>query len=346
MALRIAGEWRGFQQPLVTGSSDVHNVRFDLHGVAQPVQIASASVVLQPSQVLVQNLAASVGPVAFTGWLRQSRGCPSLMPCQAEFSLRAASLSLDDLNQLLNPRLRSEPWYRRLAGSATAPSLFARLHAGGQISIARLAVKSVVLQNLTGNLRLEPGVVRLSAAGAGLFGGTMHGDWRADFGASEPFYEGSGTLQRVVLAQVSSAMRDNWATGTADAQYHVTTSGWSSADFMRSAVASLDFAWKDGSLHHLTLSPARSAARAGSAALRIDTFRGRASLRDSVLTISDAQMETPSGIYTVSGTATRTRELDLTFTLNRAQQYSVGGTLAAPRVQAVVLPPQRSAVVR
>lgn len=348
MALRIAGEWRGFQQPLVTGSSDVHNVRFDLHGVAQPVQVASASVLLQPSQVLVQNLTGSVGPVGFTGWLRQSRGCPSPGLCQAEFALRAGAVSLDDVNRLVNPRFRPEPWYRRFASSTAAPSLFSRLRADGQISIARLGVKNIVLQNFAGTLHLAPGAAQLSAAGATLFGGVLHGDWRADFTGSEPAYEGRGTLQRVALAQVSSAMRDNWATGAADAQYRLTASGWTSADLVRSAAASLDFTWKDGLLRHLSLAPARGAATHvdASGALRINTFRGRASLRDGVLTISDAQMETPAGIYAVSGTATRARELDLTFTLNRAQQYNVGGTLAAPRVQAVVLPPQRSAVVR
>jgi hypothetical protein len=346
MALRIAGQWRGFQQPLVTGSSDLQNVRFDLNGVAQPVQIAAASVLIQPAQVVVQNLIAAVGPVGLTGWLKQSRGCPSPAPCKAEFSLRAGAVSLDDLNRLLNPRLRSEPWYRRLAGGGEAPpSLFARLHADGQISVSRLSVKTMVLQNVAGTLHLAPGKAQVSAATANLFGGSARGDWQADFTRPEPSYIGSGILQRVALAQLSAAMRDNWATGNADAQYQFTASGWTSADLAHSASATLDFTWKDGSLRHLALASAHGT-RSDGAALRINSFRGRAVLNKGVLTIADAQMQTPSGTYAVSGTATGARELALTFTLKGAQQYNVGGTLASPRVQAVNLAPPRPNVAR
>jgi hypothetical protein len=205
-----------------------------------------------------------------------------------------------------------------------------------------------VLQNFSGNLRLDPGGVQLSDARAGLFGGAIRGDWRADFTGAEPSYAGSGTVQRVALAQLSSAMRDNWATGAADGRYRITFSGWNSADLVKSVDAGLDFTWKDGSLRHMTLAPVRGTpARIDTAgALRINTFRGRATLRDGVLTIADAQMETPSGVYAVSGTATSARELSLTFTLNRAQQYNVGGTLAAPRVQAVNVSAQKASIAR
>jgi uncharacterized protein involved in outer membrane biogenesis len=312
-------------------------VRFVLPGVAEPVQIATASVTLQPQQVLVQNLSAAVGPVAVAGWIRETRGCAAPQPCAAEFSLRAGNVALDDVNRILNPRLRSEPWYRKLAGDSAPQSLFARLHADGQVSIARLNVKTVALQNVTGTLHLGAGTAKLSAATASLFGGTVRGDWQADFTGDQPAYQGSGTLQRVALAQVSAAMHDNWAAGAADAQYRVTASGWTSAELLKSATASLDFTWKDGSLRHLALTAARVPAHTDSSgALRINSFHGRAALRDGVFTISDAQMDTPSGIYEVSGTATRARELALTFTQSRAQQqYNVGGTLAAPRVQAV-----------
>jgi uncharacterized protein involved in outer membrane biogenesis len=348
MAMRIAGEWRGFQQPMVTGTSDIANARFTLNGVAAPVQIAFASVQIQPTQVLVQNLAASAGPVSFAGWLRQSRGCPSPEPCKAEFSLRATSVALDDVNRILNPQLRTgEPWYRRLGGGASAPaSLFSRLTADGQISIARLAVKNVVLQNLSGTLHLAPGKALVSVASATLFGGAARGEWQADFSGAEPSYSGTGKLQRAALAQLSAVMRDNWATGTADAEYRITASGSTSAELVRTAAATIDFTWKDGALRHLALGPARVAPATEAGALRINTFRGRAVLRDGVLTISDAQMQTPSGVYVVSGTASRTRELALTFTLNRTQQYNVGGTLAAPQVQAVNLAPPKTSVAR
>ena len=81
------------------------------------------------------------------------------MPCRAEFALHADRVDMDDVNRLLNPRLHSEPWYRRIAGVDSAPGVLARLHAEGQISVARLLVKNVALQNVGATLKLDPDAV-------------------------------------------------------------------------------------------------------------------------------------------------------------------------------------------
>jgi hypothetical protein len=347
VSLQISGPWQRFQPPQVTGTARFENAGFELPGVAAPVQISGADVLLTPDHVEAQNVAFRAGPLAATGTFRLPRACASNPNCEIEFTAHSERVSIDDLNRLLNPRFHSEPWYRRIGSGGARESLFSRLHANGQISVTRLAIKSVVMQNFASNLRLDPGTVQFSAAHATLFGGTVRGDWRADFRGSEPHYDGTGTLQRVALAQVSAAMRDNWATGSVDGRYQIVLGGWDSAELVKSAAGSLDFSWKDGSLRHLALAPARRPApRLDAAALRIENFRGRVTLRDGVLTISDGQMQTPSGIYAVSGTATRARELALVFRLNRAQQYNVGGTLAAPRVQAVNLEAARTTVSR
>jgi hypothetical protein len=215
------------------------------------------------------------------------------------------------------------------------------------LQIGKLAVKSIAIQNTAATVRLDAGILQVTATGS-VFGGSVKGDWRGDFTGTEPGYTGSGTFDKVALAQVASAMHDNWATGTADASYRIVTSGWTSAQLLDAAAGSLDFTWRDGTLRRFALGPVHAARLSDVPAgtLRIRDFRGHATLRHRMLSLDASRMETPGAIYTVSGTASSTRELALTFTLNRSQQYTVAGTLDAPRVEAVAIPPARASVAR
>jgi len=96
----------------------------------------------------------------------------------------------------------------------------------------------------------------------------------------------------------------------------------------RSASGSADFEWRNGALPRLSL--------AAPGALRLRRLSGRLTLRDRTLTFSAAHLDAPGGPYSLSGTASFTRELDLTLIGRDSRQYSVTGALARPRVS---LPP-------
>ena len=70
-------------------------------------------------------------------------------------------------------------------------------------------------------------------------------------------------------------MRDDWINGTAQGTYKVTSSGWTFADLIDSAAATLDVS-ASGELPHITLVP-------GSGGLVMRHFAGRWALRNGTL---------------------------------------------------------------
>jgi hypothetical protein len=343
--LAVAGGWAGFVPPVITGMADVASVTAEVPWIAAPLKIASARIALAPTEVAAQDIVASTGPLAFRASFVRPRGCAPGADCAVQFSLSTEQVALDDLNRLLNPRLRSEPWYRRLAGGGSdATSAVMRFTAHGRVNAARLLVKNVTAQNVSADVQLAPGVVALSKATAQVLGGNVSGEWRGEFGGAAPSYSGSGSADRIQMAQLAAVMGDGWAAGTLHGSWRLTLSGWDARELVRSAAGSLDFDWRDGTLRHLTLAAASSeatvAAGTPAAPLRLVRFAGRATLRGSVLTLEQSRMETRDGIYTVSGTASAGRALALRFAAP-AHTYEVGGTLAEPRVEASAVTGER-----
>ncbi len=86
---------------------------------------------------------------------------------------------------------------------------------------------------------------------------------QADFTVNPPAYSGTGTLEKVALGQLAEAMHDNWITGSGNVRISSpTTQGWSKAELLANADASLQVEARDGSLPHLTLAgESESAAR-------------------------------------------------------------------------------------
>jgi len=330
--LALAGGWPGFVPPVTTGMAEVSAVTAEVPGVAAPLEIASARISLSSTELAAQDVVASAGPVAFRASFVKPRGCAPGPECTAEFALSAEQLALDDINRLLNPKLRSEPWYRRLAGSNDAAVLpLAGWTARGHVSVTRLLVKNVAAQDFAADVELAPGVLTLDNASAQALGGNVTGDWRAEYGGNAPSYSGNGKLDRVQMAQVAAAMGDSWAAGTLSGQWRLALSGWEARELARSATGSLDFDWRDGTLRHLTLASSASKSLP-SAPVRLVRFSGRAALRAGTMTLEQSRMETRDGIYTVSGTASAGRALALRFAA-AARTFEVGGTLADPRVE-------------
>ncbi len=326
--LRFAGSWFGFAAPTATGSAQLRSITATLRGVAAPLQISSAELTLTPENATLQKIAASFPGkhVALNGWVRLPRGCATLNECPAHFELTADQLSTDDLNELLNPRLRRRPWYDVLPPRDSG-SLFANVRAEGHLSVNRLLVESVAARRVVAAVRFEPGKLAVTDLRGQLFGGTLRAEWQADFAGSHPAYALRGTLESASMAQIAAAMDDEWATGSANLSYQGTASGWTGAGLAASATGSLQFDWRDGALAHVALAGAKPP-------LHIRRFAGRMELRAGVLEIAASRMETSAGIYKVSGTASLARQLGITLLGDGAPGFVITGPLAKPQVAA------------
>lgn len=325
-SLQVDGRWNGFGAPVLTGSAQLRNVAAQMKGVAAPVQVSSVTLAISEDRVSVQKLAASLGGtgISFTGSLELARGCDPLPSCPATFDLHAGTVPLDELNRVLNPRLRPQSWFP--LGRPAAESNLARLQAQGTIAVDRLLLKSVAVTRIEAQVRIADSRVDVTHLQAQLLGGRHRGEWHADFSGRAPVYSGSGTVEGTALAQVALAMRDPWAAGTAGGSYRLTLSGWSAPELVSSLAGSMDFDWRGGVLRHLVLGETRDP-------LRFQRFTGHALLRDSTFTLSGCRLQTPQGSFTVSGTASLGRQLDLGLARESGPGYSVSGSLARPRVK-------------
>ncbi len=322
--LRIAGNWSGFTAPVVTGSMQLRNLIMPLQGVGEPAHVRSATAVLQPDEVRVQNLAASFpgSGIVVDGSVVLPRTCGFAQGCAARFDLHASHLAADDLNRLLNPQLHRVPWYRVLAPERGTS--LRDLAAQGRIRIDRFGLKALDIERVVAQVDVHDRDLRISDFRAETLGGKLRGVWQADFSSVEPSYSGSGVLERVSLTRVATLTHTDWVTGTANGKFTIKLSGWDASNLEQSAEGTLDFNCQDSQLHSLALD-------GNGGPLRVKHFAGRAMLSEGRLEFQPSRMETADGIYTVSGTAAPGR-LDLKFAGKAPRAYAVSGTLEKPRV--------------
>jgi AsmA family/AsmA-like C-terminal region len=336
--LRIAGQWSGFSAPTVTGSAQLNSVRAQVRGLHAPLEITSANVTLAQSETRLQNVAASLGDTRWNGSVSLPRHCASLQTCPVTFELHTDVVNTHELSALFNPGAVKQPWYRLLSSSAQpGPSVFMDLDASGRVSAKRLVLGSLTGTQVTANLQLQKGKLRIADLRCEVLRGKHAGEWTADFTTKPPIYTGGGTLERVSLGQVAETMHDGWITGGGSATYHVTASGYTMGELLDSAEGGAQFEMRDGILPHIELT-------SGNGPLHVRRFKGQVTLRDGVFAIKEGKLQAASGIYEVSGTASLGRKLSIRIAQDGSHAFNVTGTVEEPSVVLVSGPETQAAL--
>jgi hypothetical protein len=337
--LQVAGPWAewgkgtasGFPGPQVTGTAKLRNARFGISGAGGPVDILSADLRFSPDRVFIAKLNAKAAGTSWTGSLEMPRGCGTPSDCQVRFCLNANQIALGELSEWISPRPKARPWYRVLQRNPQAgPSFLARLRASGRMTTERFEVQRVAATRVSADVSVEAGKLESSGLNAEFFGARHHGEWRVDFSVQPAICSGSGRLNRVPLARLAETMQDAWISGIASGSYQVK--GPCTAEFWHSAEGTLQFDVRDGALPHISLA-------GDEAPLKIARLSGQARLHGGKFELQDATLNSASGAFRLSGTASLKRDLNLKLSRTAsgaAAGYSITGTLAAPRV--VLLP--------
>jgi hypothetical protein len=322
----LQGEWRGFVQSDATGTMQVRNLVAEVPGVASPVKIASADVVLQQNQVTMRRLEANIDELRATGNATFPRHCEENQPCVSRVDMQIDDLDLDQVNRLLNPRLKKRPWYQ-MFGVSGERSVLASWDATGTLEAKRLTAKSLSANKLALKFQLHQGKLKLGDVRADILGGIHTGNWSADFNGDAPAYSGTGTLSKVAVAQLAALMKDAWGTGTLNGSYDLKLAGWDLGDLLVSSKGTCQFQWRDGALRHLTLD-------GKSPQVRFPQWAGQCEWSKDGFRVSGSKMRAASGIYVISGTVQPSKDLRLEFVRGDGTAYQVTGTLEKPRVEA------------
>jgi uncharacterized protein involved in outer membrane biogenesis len=334
--LQIAGSWlgrsqgttSGFTGPQVTGTAKLRNVRIAVRGVGGPVEMASAEMQLLTDRVRLVKVNAKAADTLWTGSIEMPRGCGTPGACEAHFVLNANQIALDALSEWAKPGPTERRWYQVLESSTQGgPSFLASMRASGQLTIDRLQMHRIAATRVSAKVTLDGGKFQIAQLNADLLGGKHRGDWQADFGANPAVCSGSGSFSGLSLSRLADVAKDAGIAGVVNATYEVK--GTCPEGFWKSAEGKLQFAMKDGTLRHLKLGE-------DAEPLEVTRFLGQAQLNGGEIQMKDAKLDSTSGTFQVSGTASVKGELDFRLTKvpggTAAQEYTIGGTLAEPQV--------------
>ena len=337
ISLHVDGGWAGFAAPVVTGTAQLYSVRARIRGLNKPVEISSATIELTPGAAEVRKVSASAAGNAWRGSLTIPRPCDTPRACVIGFDLHTDEFVTDNLAALVNAVPGKQPWYRFLSSPAQSKPYLASIHAAGRLTAGRVLIHNLVANRVSAEVELEQGRLQLSNLRAEVLGGRHTGEWLVDFTVNPPTYRGNGTLEKVALGQVAEAMHDAWITGTANVEYRAATQGWTKTELLSHANAGFQMEARDGSLPHLTLA-------GESSPLRVNRFTGQLLLRAGKFEIEAGKLQTPGGIYQLSGTASLGRVLDIKLAREGARGFNITGTLNQPRVTLNTTPETQAAL--
>lgn len=158
----------------ISGTLTLRTVKWTPEFLANPVEIANATLRIDETGAMWDPVAFSYGPVSGTATLKLAVGCLAGEKCTPQFtadfgsldagSLQAALLGAREPGTLLSSlleRLRpgSSPGWPELNGIARAGSLL---------------IGPIALNNAEANVRLQPDGAEIGAFDAALFGGRVH----------------------------------------------------------------------------------------------------------------------------------------------------------------------------
>jgi hypothetical protein len=323
--LSFFGGWQGFAAASVTGTAQLHDVRAGMRGLNPPIDIASATLKLEPDSTSLEKISARIGDTHWTGSVNAPRHCAP-EGCTFQFDLAADRLSSGDISEWFTPRPAKRPWYRILTSSEPpGKSPLLAIQARGALRVDRLSLKQVEASQIAAQMVLDRGKITLNNLRGQVFAGMHQGNWAIDVSVQPPRYQATGTLQNVSLAKVSAAMNDGWATGTADGKFDLTSAGNSFHDLLARADGDLQATMRNGGLARMELPGAAKPFPVHLLAVRLKAKNGEWRL-------NSGRLESHDGIYQISGTASPAGVLNLVFTRGDEQSWNVTGTLLKPRV--------------
>jgi hypothetical protein len=360
----VSGPWQGFAAPAAVGTAQLRNVRAEMHGLNTPIEIASASMSLDPDAVRMEKISAWTGGTHWSGGVTAPRHCtapgagpvvvpgaapavvagavPGITPtCVFQFDLTADQISIGDLAEWFTPHPAKRPWYRILnsnSNDSQGSSPLLAIQAHGTLHVGRFGLKKVSATQVATQVEVDRGKITLTALRGQLLEGTHQGNWVVDMSNRDVAnhdvatqsvrYHGTGTLQDISLAQVGAVMNDDWISGTAGGNFDVDGSGDSFRQLLERADGKLQFVMRNGSLPHIEI-PGTPAP------LAVHRFAGELHLKKGAWELSAGRLESRDGTYQVGGTASPGNGFDFVLTRGDEQSWTLTGTLAKPHVAPV-----------
>jgi hypothetical protein len=213
-----SGKWSGdlhyrreTEKSAWTGRLQITDAELPVTGLADPVRFKSARLQVDGERVAVDQVAASVGKVAFRGEYRHD---PALARPD-RVRLRAETLDAADLEAELLPSLRRDrSLIARALGRSNVPDWMKDRAVEGTVQVDDLVLGAAHLANVRAGLRWDSARVELDGLQARLDRAAITGRLIIGLRGAQPTYRLAGRLKGL-----------NWQSGKLDAEATLQTSG-------------------------------------------------------------------------------------------------------------------------
>jgi hypothetical protein len=186
-------EWARDEVGQWSGEYELQNARIPVEGLAEPLKLQSASVILNGKRVAVNKIKAKVGAITFTGDYRWEPG--AVRP--HKFHIAIPSADAAELQRILAPALvRDRGFFARTLsfGQAPPPEWLKSRRADGTVSIGTLSFGDTAVHVDAARLLWDAAQVRLVGINAHVQEAELAGDLTVNLSGRTPHYRFDGKL--------------------------------------------------------------------------------------------------------------------------------------------------------
>jgi hypothetical protein len=293
----------------LTGTVTLHNANWKADYLANHVEIAKATLHLDPGGLRWDSVDFSYGPVKGTASLTLPADCQPPLPCAPRFDLQFGDLDASALQAAIlgahEPGTLLSGLIARLRPS-TAPA-WPRL--SGTVKADSLILGPVTLRDASATLNIDSAGVEISDLTGDLLGGSVHGSGTLARG-DKPVYTLEGQFDKLSPAAVGQlvGLRCSGGEFTADGKIELT--GFADKELAASAKGTLHFEWRHGSVtgaaiqgnrHAAPLLPAESVPPA---LARFDRWTADADIANGTIKLKQNQVQQGSRKHAVEAAVT------------------------------------------
>jgi uncharacterized protein involved in outer membrane biogenesis len=293
----------------LTGSLSFHNANWTAEFLANPIEIAQATLHIDGQRARWDPVVFSYGGVKGTADLTAPLRCETGEECPPEFEIDFGSLNAGTLEAAIlgarKPGTLISDLIARL--SPTHAPAWPRLN--GTVKADSLELGPVTVEKPSATIRIHEDRAEITAFGAGISGGSVEGTGAVQAAGAngnktgKPVYTLEGTLTHLKPAEVGKLVGERWSGGELEGNGKIELSGYTGKDLAASAAGNLHFEWRRGSV-------AAGAARTSSTEEiplvleRFDRWTADAAIANGAISVEQSEVQRGAHRSPVAATVT------------------------------------------
>lgn len=325
--LNISGPWANFAPAKMRGTAHLQNLAAWIPGIKDRLILTEADAQISEVELVLAHINGQFEhtPITFTGTVNNPWTCQGAQPCPIEFDLHSDSLTVSDVASLLGSA--DKGWkFPFFSGSSNKLPDF---RANGTLTANQLTTAELPLEKFTAHVEFSDKALLVSRINARLGGGTVDGEWRADWSSATPHFVTTGKLTGVSTDRIISngpefSLVTSWINGRTDAKYSLHFDGASLDDMTNSAAGHVEYLVANGTSKILTLD--------GGKPLRFQTLQGAMDLEKRSLKILPSKFRVESRIYDLSGTVSLADKQARLKMSSNSSHWDITGALDKPQI--------------